>query len=73
MEFEPARLHYSEITIKSSFHHTPRFIRAALDTIVRGDLSAADFVTGEIPLSELPDLLQQMKNRNGQLKVAVMP
>jgi hypothetical protein len=30
-------------------------------------------VTGEIRLSELPDLFQHMKNRNGRLKVAVMP
>jgi L-iditol 2-dehydrogenase len=73
VEFEPAALHYSEITIKSSFHHTPRFIREALDTLARGEVSAADFVTGEIPLSGLPDLFHHMKNRNGQLKVAVLP
>jgi len=30
-------------------------------------------VTGEIPLSELPELFQHMKNRNGQLKMAVIP
>ena len=73
VEFESSALHYSEITIKSSFHHTPRFIREALATIARGDVSAKDFVTGEIRLAELPDLFQHMKNRNGQLKVAVMP
>jgi len=73
VEFESSALHYSEITIKSSFHHTPRFIRKALDAISRGEVSARDFVTGEIRLSELPDLFQHMKNRNGQLKVAVMP
>ena len=73
VEFESSALHYSEITIKSSFHHTPRFVRQALDTIARGEISAKDFVTGEIPLTNLPDLFQHMKNRNGQLKVAVMP
>jgi len=73
VEFESSALHYSEITIKSSFHHTPRFIREALDAISRGEVSARDFVTGEIRLTELPDLFQHMKNRNGQLKVAVMP
>jgi L-iditol 2-dehydrogenase len=73
VEFEPSVLHYSEITIKSSFHHTPRFIREALDAISRGEISARDLVTGEIPLKELPDLFQHMKNRNGTLKVAVMP
>jgi L-iditol 2-dehydrogenase len=73
VEFESSLLHYSEITIKSSFHHTPRFIREALETIARGDISARDFVNGEIPLNQLPDLFEHMKNRNGMLKVAVLP
>jgi L-iditol 2-dehydrogenase len=73
VEFEPSILHYSEITIKSTFHHTPRFIREALDAIARGEVRASDFVTGEIPLSGLPDLFHHMKNRNGQLKMAVIP
>jgi len=73
VEFEPSIIHYSEITIKSSFHHTPAFIREALGVIARGEVSASDFVTGEIRLNELPDLFQHMKNRNGQLKVAVLP
>src|SRR5262245_9846081 len=73
VEFESSALHYSEITIKSSFHHTPRFIREALDVIARRDVSAQDFVNGEVPLSELPQVFEHMKHRNGQLKVAVMP
>jgi L-iditol 2-dehydrogenase len=73
VEFETSLLHYSEITIKSSFHHTPRFIKQALETIAKGEVRANDFVTGEIRLAELPALFQRMKNRNGQLKVAVMP
>jgi len=73
VEFESSALHYSEITLKSSFHHTPKFVREALETISRGEVSADDFVTGEIALSELPALFQHMKNRNGQLKVAVTP
>lgn len=73
VEFESSALHYSEITIKSSFHHTPRFIREALSLLAHGEVSAKDFVTGEVPLSELPRFFEHMKNGNGQLKVAVMP
>jgi L-iditol 2-dehydrogenase len=73
VEFEASLLHYSEITVKSSFHHTPRFIREALETVAKGDVRASDFVTGEIQLAELPGLFVHMKNRNGLLKVAVMP
>lgn len=73
VKIDPTALHYSEVTIKSSFHHTPRFIREALDAIVRGEVRAADFITGEAPLAELPCVFQQMKNRNGELKTAVIP
>ncbi|HEY2971461.1 MAG TPA: zinc-binding dehydrogenase, partial [Pyrinomonadaceae bacterium] len=73
VEFDPAVLHYSEITIKSTFHHTPRFIRAALDAVARGSIRASDFVTGEVSLRELPQVFEHMKRRNGQLKTAVIP
>ncbi|MHB8525257.1 MAG: zinc-dependent alcohol dehydrogenase [Candidatus Acidiferrales bacterium] len=73
VQFDPALLHYSEITIKATFHHTPQFIREALDTIARGEVSASDFVTGEIPLADLPRAFEDMKHRNGELKTAVNP
>ncbi|HVB07967.1 MAG TPA: alcohol dehydrogenase catalytic domain-containing protein [Candidatus Acidoferrales bacterium] len=73
VQFDPALLHYSEITIKATFHHTPQFIREALDTIARGEVSANDFVTGEIPLADLPRAFEDMKHRNGELKTAVNP
>ncbi|MFY9531385.1 MAG: alcohol dehydrogenase catalytic domain-containing protein [Candidatus Acidiferrales bacterium] len=73
VQFDPAALHYSEITIKSTFHHTPRFIREALETIARGEVRASDFITGEIPLSDLPQMFEHMKHRNGELKTAVIP
>ncbi len=73
VEFDPSAIHYQEITIKSSFHHTPRFIREALAAIARGELRAADLITGEIPLADLPGLFEHMKHRNGELKTAVVP
>lgn len=73
VQFDPTALHYSEITIKSTFHHTPRFIRQALESIARGEIRAADFVNAEIPLRELPSMFQHMKHRNGEMKVAVIP
>jgi L-iditol 2-dehydrogenase len=73
VQFDPAALHYSEVTIKSTFHHTPRFIREALDSIARGEIRASDFITGEIPLRELPQMFEHMKHRNGELKTAVIP
>ncbi len=40
VQFDPTALHYSEITIKSTFHHTPRFIREALERPFRAAKSA---------------------------------
>src|SRR5271154_5420375 len=73
VEIEPAEIHYSEIKSISPFHHTPRFIRDALEAIRRGDILAHDFVTEEISLNELPQAFQRMKSRNGEIKLAVRP
>ncbi|HYM12715.1 MAG TPA: alcohol dehydrogenase catalytic domain-containing protein [Bryobacterales bacterium] len=70
---DTALLHYSEITLKSSFHHTPAHIRRALDAVVKRDIRAVDFVTGEAPLAEILDVLRHMMSRNGHLKTAILP
>jgi threonine dehydrogenase-like Zn-dependent dehydrogenase len=48
-------------------------MREALDKIARGEIRAADFITGEAPLSELPEVFEHMKNRHGEMKTAVIP
>jgi L-iditol 2-dehydrogenase len=73
VQFDPSVLHYSEITLRSTFHHTPQYIRKALEAVAKGEIRASDFVTGEIPLDELPRFFKKMKHRNGELKVAVIP
>jgi L-iditol 2-dehydrogenase len=73
VEIEPAGIHYAEIKLISPFHHTPRFIREALEAIRRGDISAHDFITQEIRLADLPRAFERMKTRSGEIKVAVRP
>jgi L-iditol 2-dehydrogenase len=73
VEIAPASIHYSEIRIISPFHHTPRFIREALEAIRRGDVSAEDFVTEDIRLEDLPQAFERMKARSGEIKLAVRP
>jgi L-iditol 2-dehydrogenase len=73
VEIEPAGIHYAEVKIISPFHHTPRFIREALEAIRRGDISAHDFVTEEIRLEDLPQAFARMKSRSGEIKLAVRP
>ncbi len=73
VEIEPAAIHYSEIRLISPFHHTPRFFREALEAIRRGDISAHDFVSEEIRLTDLPQAFERMKSRSGEIKLAVRP
>jgi len=71
--FDTQLLHYSELTCKASFHHTPATIRKALDIIRRGDVTAADFVNREEPLANLLEVLQHLMSHNGHLKTAIIP
>jgi L-iditol 2-dehydrogenase len=73
VQFDSTALHYSEITLKSTFHHTPRFVREALEAIAQGEIRAGDFVNTEVSLRELPTMFEHMKHRNGELKAAVIP
>ncbi|MBI1899317.1 MAG: zinc-binding dehydrogenase [Acidobacteria bacterium] len=66
-------LHYSEITCKASFHHTPYHIRQALDTVSRGDITAGDFVNREEPLANLLEVMRHLMSHNGHLKTAIIP
>ena len=66
-------IHYSEITIKASFHHTPRHIREALDAIHRGEVRAQTLITGEERLPALRTVLERLLDRNGDIKIAIIP
>ena len=52
------RLHYQELTIKSTFHHTPESVRKAFRLIADGHVDPNAFITGEAPLDRLPEVLQ---------------
>ncbi len=73
ISLETQLLHYSEISCKASFHHTPRHVRKALDLIGRGVVTARDFVNREEPLAQLQAVLQDLANQNGHLKAAIIP
>jgi L-iditol 2-dehydrogenase len=70
---ETSVLHYSEITCLASFHHTPAYIRKALDIVSRGDISAHDFVNREEPLKNLLDVMRHLMSHNGHMKTAIIP
>jgi L-iditol 2-dehydrogenase len=64
-------IHYSNLTLLASFHHTPRTIRRALEFIEAGVVRAADFVGGECPLTQLPELFKSMAAGNQAVKTLI--
>lgn len=73
VELDTNLLHYSELTCKASFHHTPRLVKQALDAVAAGQICARDFVTDQAPLSSLKDVLRLLMNSSGRLKTAIIP
>ncbi len=73
VSLDTSLLHYSEITCKASFHHTPFHIRKALDIICDGDIRACDFVNREEPLTKLLEVMRHLMSHNGHLKTAILP
>jgi L-iditol 2-dehydrogenase len=50
------RVHYEELTVRGSFHHTPKVVRAALVFLASGAYPWERLVTHRISLDELPAL-----------------
>jgi L-iditol 2-dehydrogenase len=67
------RLHYDQVTVKSSFHHRPPTFRAALEALERGVVPPGPFIGGERPLEALPDLLREMLHSNRTVKTCIRP
>jgi L-iditol 2-dehydrogenase len=65
------RLHYEELTIRGSFHHTPATVRAALAFLSSGAYPWDRLVTHRVSLSELPSLFAAPPR--DLLKAAVVP
>lgn len=64
-------IHYSNLTLLASFHHTPRSIRKALALIESGVISSTDFVDSRASLGELPALLKSMVAGNKAIKTLI--
>ena len=70
---EPARLHYDEIQILSSFHHTPRHVEAALEALTSGRLHIEPLLETPVGLDGVADALRRMCGREVRGKVPVLP
>lgn len=73
VEFDTNRLHYNDITLKASFHHTPATARSAFDLIKSGKFKCREYITGRAPLTEVGDVLRGLMTRSADIKTAIIP
>ena len=67
------RIHYSDITLRATFHHTPAICRKALDLIAGGRFQAGAFITGHAHLYELNRVFEKLMKRSTEIKTAIVP
>ena len=73
VDLDTNRLHYNDISLKASFHHTPATARRAFDLIRSGQFKCREYITGHAPLSELDSVLSRLMNRSSDIKTAIIP
>ena len=75
-------LHYSELTLKASFHHTPSPVRTAFALLTSGRFLSQNFITGRAPLAEVGEVYERMLEsrmispgapRDLDIKTAIIP
>ncbi len=73
VKLDTNRVHYSDITLRATFHHTPAICRKALDLIAGGRFQAGAFITGHAHLYELNRVFEKLMNRGSEIKTAIVP
>ncbi len=71
------RLHYGNITLKATFHHTPATCRRAFELLRDGVVRAEDFLTARASLSHVPEVFRRMMVRSADggldIKTVIVP
>lgn len=73
VKLDTNRIHYSDITLHATFHHTPAICRRALELIASGRFEASAFITGHAHLYELKRVFEKLMNRTREIKTAIVP
>jgi L-iditol 2-dehydrogenase len=76
VQLDTNRIHYGDITLKGSFHHTPATCRTAFELVTSGRFKCAEYITGRAVLAQVPELFARMMIRTADsrdIKTAVFP
>ncbi len=67
------RLHYEELLVTASFHHTPFHFAEALRLLEGGFIEPGLLLQEHLPLEELPAFMKRAASGGGPLKAVVTP
>jgi L-iditol 2-dehydrogenase len=70
--FPTRRLHYDEIKLVSSFHHTPIHVKGAFDLLSSGKLDPSPLISQRMPMASFEEALQRVEAGQA-MKIALMP
>jgi L-iditol 2-dehydrogenase len=71
-EVDTVLLHYSQITIRGIFHHTPYTVQVAFELLKSGRVDAEPFISGVRPLEDVVEALEQHGRQEG-IKYEIRP
>jgi L-iditol 2-dehydrogenase len=72
VNLETRPLHYSELTLKGVFHHTPAYFAQALELIQGHHIDVGALITALVPLASILDVLELLVQKQG-VKYALIP
>jgi L-iditol 2-dehydrogenase len=74
VELDTNRLHYNDITLKASFHHTPATARRAFELIISGKFKCREYITGRAPLADVDEVYRKLvDSKTADIKTAIIP
>jgi L-iditol 2-dehydrogenase len=72
VSLETRPLHYSELTLKGVFHHTPAYFAQALELIQGHHIDVEALITAQLPLTSAIEALELLVHKQG-IKYALIP
>ena len=72
VNIDTRRLHYDEVKVIGVFHHTPQYVRQALDLIASGHVDVKQLITHKMPLCDLEKAIKMHKGGE-TLKILITP
>lgn len=68
---DSSAMHYEEYTLKGVFHHTPRYVKTAVDLLASGQVNAELLITEHRALDRLVESLEDMAAGRGSKYILV--